>query len=677
MWELTELGWQAPYSRRVSSLANYQHTMAVEDDLFVEALITDPEALNEPTITRIREVALNEPSLVGTFVSPDGKAAFVLVSLTLPQGDLDANDEVARWAEERIPGLRARYPDVDIHLTGTTTFNRALGNAVAGDLKTLVALSYLVIIGLLIALLRHVGGVIATLVVISFAIVATMGTFGWFNAVLAAVAGFVPSVVMTIAVADSVHILASYYYELRRGAPKEAAIAESLRINVLPVFITSITTVIGVLTLNFSDSPPYRDLGNMIAVGVGFAFVLSLTFLPAFLVWSGIRNPSAGRLFESLMSRFADRIIQHYRALLISVGAIIVVLASFIPQNILTERWHDYFDETFEARRSLNAINRHLNWLQVIRYSVESGREHGISDPAYLAALERFANWYEAQPEVSHVARVTHIIKRLNQNLHGDDPAEYRLPQSAELAAQYLLLYELSLPQGLGLENTIDVNRSASQMVVYVQKGDSDDLLELDQRARRWVSKNAKVLTVAEGTGLDMVFAHINHRNIRGLLKGMVIALVVISILLVSALRSIRLGALSLLTNLAPAGLAYGTWGMVHGRIDLSAAVVMCMSIGIVVDDTVHFLSKYLHARRRRGLYGADAMRFTFNTVGVALTVTTVVLVAGFLVLTSSHFTPTVVTGALLAMTLAYALFVDFLFMPPLLITLDKRWKDG
>ena len=414
---------------------------------------------------------------------------------------------------------------------------------------------------------------------------------------LEAVTGFVPNVVMTIAVADSVHILASYYYELRRGSPKEQAIAEALRINAMPVFVTSITTSIGVLSLNFSDSPPYRDLGNMIAVGVGFAYLLSMTLLPAFLAWTGVRHPARGRLVESVMSGFADRVIQHHRVLLITVGAIIVLLASFIPKNILTERWHDYFDQSFEARRSLDAINQHLDWLEVIRYSIESGRERGVNDPSYLAALERFASWYEEQPEVTAVVRLTHTIKRLNQNLHDDDPAWYRLPESPELAAQYLLLYELSLLQGLGLDNVIDVNHSATQMVVHVKKTDSEELLAVDARARRWVLENAPALKVDEGTGLDMVFAHINHRNTRSLLKGMAIALVLISAFLIFALRSLRLGVLSLITNLAPAGLAYGTWGIVNGRIDLSAAVVMCMSIGIVVDDTVHFLSKYLHAR--------------------------------------------------------------------------------
>ena len=179
--ELTELGWQAPYSRRVSSIANYQHTWAVGDDLFIEHLIPRSGGLDATVISRVREVALNEPTLVGTSISPDAKAAIVSVSLTLPEGDLDANDETALWAAEHIPDFRARYPMVDIHLTGTTTFNHALGKAVARDLSTLVVLSYAVIVLLLALLLRHLGGVIATLIVITFAITSTMGTFGWFS----------------------------------------------------------------------------------------------------------------------------------------------------------------------------------------------------------------------------------------------------------------------------------------------------------------------------------------------------------------------------------------------------------------------------------------------------------------------------------------------------------------
>jgi len=145
-------------------------------------------------------------------------------------------------------------------------------------------------------------------------------------------------------------------------------------------------------------------------------------------------------------------------------------------------------------------------------------------------------------------------------------------------------------------------------------------------------------------------------------------------LLLIVALRSVKLGLMRLVTNLAPAGLAYGTWGLFVGWIDLSASVVMCMSLGIVVDDTVHFVSKYLRARREQRLSAAEGMRYAFNTVGVALCITSAVLVAGFLVLGASHFSPTWTTGILIAITLSYALVIDFLFLPPLLLVLDKRW---
>jgi len=673
IWELTELGWQVPYSRRSSSIANFQHTQAVGDELFVADLISDPTLLDAERIARIKEIATREPVLMPSLAS-DGSATHILVTLVLPEENLKANDEVAAWGRERLPDYLKRFPGVEVHLGGTAVTNTSLGEAVAQDLSALIPFSYAVIIAGLLILLRHAGGMFATVMVVSFAVAGTMGIFGWSNAILEAVSGFVPSVIMTIAVADSVHVLTTYYYELRRGTDPRDAIAESLRINARPILITTITTIVGVLTLNFSDSPPYRDLGNMVAVGVGLAWLLSMSFLPALIAWLPSRHPGRGGALESLMSNFSNWVTERYRALLLIVGAIIVSVAAFIPQNELTENWHLYFDDDFKIRQSFDAINERFGWLHVIRYSIESGREEGINDPKYLADLERFAQWYESQPGVVHVTRLTHVMKQLNMNLHGDDASEYRLPASAELSAQYLLLYELSLPQGLGLDNAIDVNRSATQLITYVGKTDSEKLLKLDSRARAWLGENTGLRT-SEGSGVDMMFAHINHRNIRDLLKGMVIALVIISALLVFALRSVRLGLLSLITNLAPAGLAYGTWALINGRIDMSASVVMCMSIGVVVDDTVHFLSKYLHARRDKGLDGVEAMRYAFNTVGVALTVTTAVLVSGFLVLTASHFSPTATMGMLMAITLAFALFVDFLFMPPLLIALDRRWK--
>ncbi|NKC12177.1 MAG: MMPL family transporter [Gammaproteobacteria bacterium] len=673
--ELTRQGWQAPYSRRVTSLTNHQHTFAKEDDLFVIDLVDDAVLGAPERIAAVRDIALSEPVLKGRTVSADGRASGVNIGLTLPEGGAaEANAEVVEWAEGMVATLRQHYPNFDIWIGGTTATDVALGLAVQRDVQTLVGTSYLVIVAGLFLFLRHLAGTLATVGLVTLSIAVTMGSFGWAGATLEPTAGFVPSIVMTIAVADSVHILATYYYELRHGRDKSGALSEAMRVNVAPIFITSVTTAIGVLMLNLSDSPPYRELGNMIAFGVAVAWALSMTLLPAILALAPVRHVDRGSALESGMSRYAEWLLAHRHAVLAVTGLVIITLASCIPRNQLGERWHEYFDDTFEAKKATDVSIDHFGGIHVVLYDVRARSADGINDPAYLRDLEKFSNWLEAQPPISYVNRVTTLLKRLNKNLHGDDPDWHRLPDSRELSAQLLLLYELSLPLGMGLENTINVERSGSQVQIIAEPMNSEALRRLDLRIQQWLKQNTTALQPTAGTGIDLVFAYINHRNIYGMLQGMVLALVLISLLLIGVLRSLRLGALSMLTNLAPAALAYGTWALLSGNIDLSASVVMCMSIGIVVDDTVHFLSKYRHARVGRGHGAADALRYAFNTVGgAALTVTTAVLVAGFCVLAASHFDPTVTTGTLMAITLTFALVVDFLFLPPLLLLVDTK----
>jgi len=261
----------------------------------------------------------------------------------------------------------------------------------------------------------------------------------------------------------------------------------------------------------------------------------------------------------------------------------------------------------------------------------------------------------------------------LNKNLHNDDEAWFKVPESRELAAQYLLLYELSLPLGLGLDDTINNSRSASRLTVSFSKADSVYILELEKRSLDWLANNAPAIHVSEGTGLDIVFANLTFRNINSMMNGTSMALILISFLLILALRSFKIGLISLIPNIVPAILAYGIWGMINGQIDTAVSVVVCLSLGIVVDDTVHFLSKYLRARREQGLDADNAIRYAFNTVGNALIVTSTVLVGGFMIMQFSHFHPSNNMGMLLAITILVALLVDFLFLPPLLLLLDKN----
>jgi predicted RND superfamily exporter protein len=271
----------------------------------------------------------------------------------------------------------------------------------------------------------------------------------------------------------------------------------------------------------------------------------------------------------------------------------------------------------------------------------------------------------------------TDIMKRLNKNMHGDDESYYRIPEQRDLAAQYLLLYELSLPFGLDLNNQINVDKSATRMIVTLRSTTTRELREMDERARTWLRANAPESMFTHGSGLSIIWAHLSRRNINHMLGASFGALVLISVILIFALRSVRLGLVSLIPNLAPACMAFGIWGLLVGQVGLGLSVIVSLTLGIVVDDTIHFLSHYLRARREQAMIARSAVRYSFNTVGTAMWVTTVALVAGFLVLTFSGFKMTAEMGLMSAITITLALAMDFLFLPTLLIKLDRKAGEG
>ncbi|MDE0350956.1 MAG: MMPL family transporter, partial [Gammaproteobacteria bacterium] len=331
-----------------------------------------------------------------------------------------------------------------------------------------------------------------------------------------------------------------------------------------------------------------------------------------------------------------------------------------------------FFDESVEFRQDTDFMDEHLSGNTSLEYSLHSSVEGGVTDPEFLAEVANFADWYREQPSVRHVAVITDTFRQINQSMHGDDPAAYRIPESQELAAQYLLLYELSLPEGLDLNNQMDRSRSATRVTVSAETLYSKDLLELNARAEAWIEENAPLIADVNGTGPAALFAYIGQRNIRAMVLGTVVVLVAISAILLFALRSLRLGLISIVPNLLPALLGFGVWGLTVGQVSLSLSVVVAMTVGIVVDDTVHFLSKYRRARREHGRNAEEAVRYAFDTAGRALVTTTFVLVAGFLILVFSPFVPTAQVGILTAMIIGFALLADLSLLPALLTVVDK-----
>ncbi len=672
--DLTGASWQIPYSNRVDSITNFQHTRAEEDDLIVEDLVQNAGSLTAADIKRIRAVALSEPLLLNRLISPSGHVAGVNVNILLPRKSRDEVPEVSGFARRMADDFRTRHPGLDLYLTGAIMFDNAFAEATRDDMSTLIPVMFftiLVIIGLSV---RSFAGTFATLIIILISTLSGMGLAGWLGMSLNPASANAPTIILVLAVADSVHILVTMLHRMRMGMNKDDAIAESLRINLQPVFLTSATTAIGFLSMNFSDAPPFHDLGNIVAAGVTAALLYSVTFLPALMAVVPVRIRTAPEKQEwSGCTRLADLVISHRKLIFRGTLVVIAVLTAGIMRLELNDNWIRYFDNRYDIRRASDFTQENLTGFNIIEYSLDSGETGGINDPAYLADVEKFADWYRRQPKVVNVNTITDTFKRLNRNMHGDDESYYRIPGKRDLAAQYLLLYEMSLPFGLDLNNQINVDKSATRMIVTMKDSTTRELREMDERARQWLKANAPGKMFTYGSGLSIIWAHISERNINSMLGASIGALALISAILILALRSVRLGLLSLIPNLAPAFMAFGIWGVIVGQAGLSLSVIVAMTLGIVVDDTIHFMSKYLRARRENGADPFEAIRYSFNTVGTAMWVTTAALVAGFMVLSLSGFKLNSEMGLMTAITITLALALDFLFLPVLLMKVDRE----
>lgn len=671
---ITEEAWQIPYSRRVDSISNFQHTYSEDDDLIVGDLVSGAENLSDDELRKIAQIAVNEPLLRHRLISTDGKATAVNVTIQLPGLNPQAESpEVVRHVRTLVAEFQANHPNISIYVTGVVMLNNAFSESALYDLGTLMPLSFGVMLLFLYLVLRSISAVVSTTLVIVFSIVAAMGIGGHLGLAITPVSTAAPQMILTLAIANSVHMLLTMITGLRQGESISDALIESLRLNIQPIFLTSATTILGFLSMNFSEVPPFKDLGNLVAIGVAVSFVLSVTFLPSLMSFLPVRFKSVQDGPNQSMSILADFVIRRRNILLIVMGALTLGSVAFIPANALSDQFIKYFHESTEFRQNTDGATRHLAGMYQLDYSIPAADSGGISDPAYMALVDEFAQWLRQQDEVTHVNVYTDTMKRLNKNMHGDDSSYYRLPDGRELAAQYLLLYELSLPYGLDLNDQINVDKSATRLIVSAKRLPSVYFLALEKKVQDWQAEHFPEYMRSEGTGPIMMFSKISKRNIESLLFGSVLALMGISFLLILALKSVKVGLLSLIPNLVPAGIGFGLWGLFVGEINMGLSVVVGMTLGIVVDDTVHFLSKYLRARREKGYAADEAVRYAFGQVGKALWSTSVVLIAGFGVLMFSNFVINSSMAILTAMIIVAALLADFLLLPALLLKLEKQ----
>ena len=692
--ELTQaLEDEVPFVKEVTSLSNAEFMEgAPPDDILIYDLLAEfPESQEELFV--IRDKVMKKPIYIGGLVSADADLGAVIVEMS--RSSVDAVDEIKLDPEggdglsnlypqvsfEAIEAILARpeYAGLEFFHTGDVALNATYNTVfIEDDLPLLMGLSVLVIALSLALVFRRPIGVIGPFLVIAFAMaiaVAVIGLLGWS---IDFMFGLIPTLLITVGVADSVHILSEFGIYQRRLGNRRDAIRRTLYLVGAPCLLTSLTTAAGFLSLSFSSVKSVAHLAVYSAAGVVAAFVASITILVALLYFG--RDPSNEALAKkeraaakrskrlgaalhsvaSFVIRFRNPVLVVFALLFVASGLGISLLT--VDSNFLLE-----FSEKIPVRRTTQFVDDHMSGSYSIVYVFDSGEDDGIKNPAVLREVERVQREAERHPLVTKTYSVVDLMKDINQSFHNGDPAYYEIPDSRELIAQYLLVYEMSGGEEIRDYVSMDYARVTLELRCKMKEtsriqGVVDEInAHLDEEPLR-----ASTVSVSGIGALWLKFVeYITWSQIQGAL----IAFTVVSLMMILLFRSVKIGLLSMIPNLSPVVLVLGGMGWADIPLDYYRLLIAPVAIGIAVDDTIHLMTRYHHEFLKWGDY-EKALYESMEGVGRALFITSAILVLGFLMNLFSVMDGQKSFGVLLAGVIAMALVADFLLMPALILWL-------
>ena len=570
---------------------------------------------------------------INAFLSEDRTVTAVAAIIRRTVDDGERVALLAAQAREVATAVRPLLPDAEALVTGRVMIQDAFQNEGRNDLNGPAGLQLALIPILLFVVFRSWTATAALMGVVFVATVATLGALGWLGMPLNGISSAAPAVLLSLAVATGVHLVLAWQSALRDGSDRSTAVAASIQKNFAPVSLSVATTGASFLCLNLAASPPFRQLGNVVALGLLFTFVLCFTLLPALLLSIPGSTAPHRLALEAGLARFASRVTQNAGAVAGLCLAVTLLAMYGVAHLDYDDRFTHYFDESYEIRRATDLFEEKLTGTTILAISVPADPPGSATAGPHLERIDDFAKWLRSASGIRRV--VTQRAAR----------------------AQDFSVRMVDADERYSRVEVVLSDRTAAQTLAFAET--------LKDEARRRFGADVIV------TGMPILTARMSLESARTMLIATALALIAISGMLVISVRSFRLGLVSLVPNVLPVLVAFGLWGVVVGDVSFAATVVAALTFGIVVDDTVHILLRY-RAARLNGASPREAITSSFRSVGLAVVVTTVIIGAGFSVYSTSGFLVNQHFSILSTLTLAAALIADVVFLPPLLVLADR-----
>ena len=674
MQDLTDRYTDVESAVSVASLIN-RRLDAVDADIHErDYLLPELDELTAQDLVKIREIALADKDLTQSMLSPEGDMALAVIKFHATSEEQATQLRIAKTVIDLRDSLREQYPEQNIYVLGRILFEYDSYNAQIKDAKYLFPIVMLTILGLMYFCLRSLPFALAIAVVSVMSVGLTVGTVGWAQVPFNQISNMGPLVVFMIAMADSIHLVSVYLQGLHKSLSKFEALRESLRVNIQPVTLATVTTAMGFLSLNYCASPGIYGFGNVVAMGVVWAFLVTFTLLPALILLLPVKKVPKPLGVKGFINFVAKLVANNGKQLFWGSLLLIVVTFAMLPLNKVDFDRFSFIDKDSDFHTVISALAEKIGNDQSLVYSINSGKYYGITEPEFLRKIEEFSIWLEEQPQTSFVTSYTGFLKNRNMAENDNDPAWEVLPEDNLQIIDYLVGYQLVQEIEPQLEPIFNSEYSAIRMVVGTSNLSNVQLLDFSEEIEDWITLNMDpAYDVMHGDN-SILYARLNKMISLQLMEGFTLSFLLITATLLVGLKSVRYGLLSMMPNLFPATIVFGVWGLLVGELSPYILMLFSISIGLVVDDSVHVLSKYIVARRE-GESPEAAVQYSLDKAGSAITITTLSLAVGTFILVLSNTFYYQNVALLLTPIIIVALLLDLLFLPPLLVRFDN-WLD-
>ena len=660
-----------PEVRTVQSLTDvvafrYDHEnewLEVTD--FIEDIPSDAAELEA-----LRASAVVDPLYRSTLVSEDGRAAAVNVTFRKMTDEefirsrLDARilEIVERASEDRIQFYVAGRPHVK---------NRVY-ELMVRDMQLLIPAALLVVALGLFVVFGTRRGVALPMATILVATLWTFGAIAFLERPLTVLTTLLAPMLAAIGSVYGIHAVTRYEEEVTGAAtPRDAALA-SLRHMRLPVTVAGLTTMVGFGALLITDVPAVFEVGSFAVLGVASITVLTLSMMHAALALVPLRGAGEGSglaerinvLLDDLLERLAGRVARHASAWLVLFGLVLSACLAAIPYIVIDTDYLSFFDEDAPVRRDFEAVNELLAGAVPFYISFESGDQGGtFREPELLREMERFQEKARGLPDVGRTLSMVDTVRVMNRAMAKDDPDEERIPDSRGAAAELLFM----APKG-HLDSYANVNHSRANVLVRTGAVGTARVRDVTSRLDALVQE----MELPEGvtaavTGNALLLSRSADGIARSQPLTVGLAALTILVLVTFAFRSSRLGVLAMVPNLVPVAIYFGILGFGAAPLSLPTSLIGSVALGVAIDDTVHFLVRY-GTERRAGRSPEQAAAICGRRIGRPIAITSVMLMAGFLVVALSGFATLRQFGILSATTMGVCLVNDLLLLPALLV---------